>query len=330
MAKIEKLTPEQTAKFDFYVKKWLDIGLSTAECDFDKAVAAAKKCYTLKGLPEPKIFLGPFNSPYDSAVALALLHKWDGKKFKSNEELNKKLMAAVDEAVQSGKVPENLDFGSQIYGNHEYWLSYYDFFITECAVEGCEILEGLMEMSKVCGWWTPLANVCLFQHRPEQLHFDAENRIHNLNGPAIKYRGNSGKSDVYALHGIRVSEKVIKRQFTAADIDKESNVEVRRVMIDLYGQEKYLLDSKAEVVNVDDFGTLYSKDQSGDELLMMVKVVNSTPEEDGSFKDYFIRVDPKAYGGLKTAHAAVASTWRNRDGSMVFDRPERYDPEIQT
>lgn len=47
-------------------------------------------------------------------------------------------------------------------------------------------------------------------------------------------------------------------------------------------------------------------------------------------KDYFIRCDPKAYGGLKTAHAAVASTWRNADGSMLFEKPEDYNCEIES
>ena len=65
---------------------------------------------------------------------------------------------------------------------------------------------------------------------------------------------------------------------------------------------------------------------------MMVKVVNSTIEPDGTYKDYFIRVSPNAYGGLKTARAAVASTWRNNDAerSLVFKNPEDYNPDIET
>jgi hypothetical protein len=37
----------------------------------------------------------------------------------------------------------------------------------------------------------------------------------------------------------------------------------------------------------------------------MVKLRNSTREPDGSFKPYWLRVDPRC----ETAHAAVAWTW---------------------
>ena len=50
----------------------------------------------------------------------------------------------------------------------------------------------------------------------------------------------------------------------------------------------------------------------------MVKVVNSTPEPDGSFKDYFLRVPPD----MQTAHQAVAWT---------FDKTvATYQPVLQT
>lgn len=50
----------------------------------------------------------------------------------------------------------------------------------------------------------------------------------------------------------------------------------------------------------------------------MVKVVNSTPEPDGSYKDYFLRVPPT----ITTAHEAVAWTF----GKTA----ETYAPAIET
>ena len=132
---------------------------------------------------------------------------------------------------------------------------------------------------------------------------------HNETGPFCKWRDGSA---LYCHNGVRVPAYVIEspQTITVEDIEQETNAEVRRVKITKYGQEKFILDSKSDVVHTDDFGTLYKKSMSNDEPMMMVKVVNSTPEPDGSFKDYFIRVDPNAYGGLQTARAAVASTWR--------------------
>jgi len=51
--KITKLTPEQEARFPEFVKKWVDIGLSTEPADFDAATEAALKAYalTLDGNP---------------------------------------------------------------------------------------------------------------------------------------------------------------------------------------------------------------------------------------------------------------------------------------
>jgi hypothetical protein len=43
----------------------------------------------------------------------------------------------------------------------------------------------------------------------------------------------------------------------------------------------------------------------GDEPLVMVKVRNSTPEPDGAYKDYFLRVPPT----MRTAREAVAWTF---------------------
>jgi hypothetical protein len=60
-----------------------------------------------------------------------------------------------------------------------------------------------------------------------------------------------------------------------------------------YGQSRYLLDSGARRLAEDEFGALYRTEIPGDEPLVMVKVLNSTPEADGSSKPYFLRVHPE-------------------------------------
>jgi hypothetical protein len=107
-------------------------------------------------------------------------------------------------------------------------------------------------------------------------------------------------------------------RITVEEIEKEANVEVRRVMIDKYGQSRYITDSGAIEVHKDDWGTLYRKEIAEDEPLVAVKVVNSTPEPDGSSKDYWLRVPPTT----KTAREGVAWTFAQ-------DEPT-YAPEIET
>ena len=332
---IKELTKEQTDKFPVYIKKWIDIGTSTDVCNMKKCTEFAKIAYQKASLEEPKYFLGPFNNPLEAAYAEKIIPEIL-KGDITNKEANKTVLKMVNEFFAKDEnfeeVRKSLSVSNQIYGSMDAsWLSFYDFFKRECDIKECEMLDGLMKISEVCGWWTPLRSVALFQHRPKAIHFDDRDRIHNPNGPAIEFRG-STHCNVYAWHGIRVKQNIIEKKFTAADIDAEQNAEIRRVMVEIYGQAKYLLDSKSEVVATDDWGTIYKKTQAGDEDLVMVKVVNSTPEPDGSFKDYFIRVEPAAYNGdaAKIPLAAVASTWRNTDGSMIFKDYNQYDPEIET
>jgi hypothetical protein len=77
---------------------------------------------------------------------------------------------------------------------------------------------------------------------------------------------------------------------------------------------------------------LLVKEVKDDEPLVMIDMLNSTPEPDGTTKRYMLRVDPKAYGGeaTKDCHAAMASTWRNPDGTLVFAKPEHYKPIFES
>jgi hypothetical protein len=118
-----------------------------------------------------------------------------------------------------------------------------------------------------------------------------------------------------------VTRQIVEFPDTLAikQIEEEGNAEVRRVMIDRFGQERYIRDSGCRPIHVDDWGEIYSKEVSGDEPVVMVKVVNSTREPDGTFKNYWIRVHPELRPMLDsgelgppqkmTARNAVASTF---------------------
>ena len=57
--------------------------------------------------------------------------------------------------------------------------------------------------------------------------------------------------------------------------------------------------SNSEMVHCDDWGVLYRKKMDG-RIQYAIKVSNSTPEVDGSFKDYFLDVgDPVNYYGVR-------------------------------
>jgi len=179
-----------------------------------------------------------------------------------------------------------------VYGQHESgWLAWVDTF-RRAGVPNLERVEGLALVAHSAGWWWPFKGAVILTDRPERLERDERGRLHSEAGPAIRYRDGWG---IYAVHGVRVEPWIIDNpeQITAEKITKEENMEVRRVMLERYGAGRYLLDIKAEVLDASDYGTLYRAPMGEDEPLVMVKLVNSTPEPDGSFKDYWLRVNPE-------------------------------------
>lgn len=327
---ITSLTTEQEAMFPHYVEKWSAIGTNTKAIDPIITVNCINAVYANSDLPNPSC-IGPINNQYEAAIVEFLLTKYatEEREFKSEKDIKKTVMSDLSDILAKEKSEHPaLNMSNQIYGFQEYWLSYYDYFHNETILK-LDRIQPLIALSKCCGWWTPLGKYAIFQHCPLAIHRDADGELHNETGPAVEYRG-SEYANVWAVHGVRVPKRVINREYTWQDIDAETNAEVRRVMIDFYGTKEYILDSNAIELHSDDFGTLYMKEVAFGEAIMMVKVVNSTEEPDGSFKDYWLRVDPNAYGGVKTAKAAVASTWRNKDGSFVFENPNDYDCDIET
>jgi hypothetical protein len=140
--------------------------------------------------------------------------------------------------------------------------------------------------------------------RPECVHRDAQNRPHRTDGPFCRWRDGW---ELHYVHGVRVSPRVTRRQYVAADIDRESNAEVRRVMVDLYGAPRYLQESGAKLLHEDTFGgqprRLWRKDVDGDEPIVMAEVVNGT--HDGLWSGGTQCAPCKGSGCARCEHAGV-------------------------
>lgn len=162
---------------------------------------------------------------------------------------------------------------------------------------------------------------------------EGRKRLHNATGPTLR----CDLENLYFWHGVMVPAFVVVRPdwITVKHIDTEQNAEVRRVMMERYGYARYLRDSGATVVHelTADYpmiglktARLLRKEVPGDETIVMVDLLNSTPEPDGSVKRYTLRVDPNAYDAeaSRDCRAAVASTWRKADGSLAFAKPADY------
>ena len=164
-------------------------------------------------------------------------------------------------------------------------------------------------------------SVCFISERPAKLEVDGQNRWHHDSQAAVKFRD---QFSIYAWHGVSVPGDLIEHpeKITVERIEQEENAEIRRVMMERYGLSKYILDSGAQIIHQDQYGTLFRKDHRVDQddfddgikvrntrrtrrmrqdeninALVMVRLINSSPEEDGTFKEYFLRVPPN----MKTA-----------------------------
>ena len=186
-----------------------------------------------------------------------------------------------------------------------YWIAHYlfphNFLRPMHTDEQVALLTGWATIAKNAFWWYPFEGICFVCDRPDEYHFDEQWRLHNPDGAAVRF---SDGYSLFAVHGVMLPAWIIEqpKNITVDKICDEQNAEIRRVMIDKYGQARYLTDSGAELVHSDGYGDLYRAVVPEDEPLVMVKVVNSTPERDGSYKDYFIRVPPDT----RTAEQAVA------------------------
>jgi len=188
-----------------------------------------------------------------------------------------------------------------------YWVSFYHFSEFIGAKFGKKTSNGLdvwKRITRSCHWFYPFNDFCLISDKPQSLSRDEQGRLHSLNSAALSYP--DGWS-IYAVHGVRVPESVIMRPsaITVDKITNEQNAEIRRVMLDKFGWDRYLVESGAKAIHQDNYGTLYRAELPDDEPLVMVRVTNSTPEPDGSFKDYFLRVPPN----ITRADEAVAWTF---------------------
>ena len=174
-------------------------------------------------------------------------------------------------------------------------------------------LDLWIEQSRYCHWWWPYKGIVLASDHPTEIHIDDSGRLHNETAQAITYSDGWG---LYAWHGLRVSEELITQPISIKQINKETNAELKRVMMERYGFAKYLTDAGAKPVSKDKYGELYKLPNA---QFPVVKVINSSPEPDGSYKEYVLTA---ARRDVKSAHEAVAS--------LVGLSAANYNPVIET
>ncbi|MEU3300026.1 DUF6745 domain-containing protein [Streptomyces sp. NPDC006678] len=165
-------------------------------------------------------------------------------------------------------------------------------------------LTGLARVAEHAGWWWPFEKAVVICERPVELHRDEAGRLDRGDGPALAF---SDGFELHAWRGMPVPAAFLAglATLTPERIRAEENAELRRVMLEFYGYDRYLSESDARPVHRDETGVLWRIALDDDEDVTMVEVVNSTPEPDGTHKTYWLRVPPTT----GTAKEGVAWTF---------------------
>jgi len=357
MSWIKELTFKQERRLEEYRDQWISYGLSTEPANKPMAEDAVLEIYDRTGLARPKIVWcqSPLELYYakeqeglawhpDKSVSNYPLHP--GLHRKIEEAWWKWRIAGYDVEFKGAATSLASRYRREIqkcWDNVGLIINRQAILWEESCFEGqfmagqyfsrgwipdvlgsdlgiAPYKDAFARVAKSAGFWYPVRNTCYICDRPESIKMEATRhttiigRLHNTDGPAVKYRDGWG---VYSIHGVIFHQDTFTQPIKLDRIVHEGNVEARRLLIEMYGHGNYLRDMKAQRLHRDDWGTLWSLADSVLGQLVMVEVVNSTPEMDGTFKNYFLRVDPRC----KTAKEAIASTF----GLLE----EEYNPQIQ-
>ncbi len=191
-------------------------------------------------------------------------------------------------------------------GPHELsWLGVCEYFRNVLGLaEETEPLRGLWQVAASAGWLQPHEQTCYLAERPTILRGDAQDRLHDASGPALRFP--DGWS-VWAWKGVEVPRRIIEQPetITPAAIEAEINVQVRRCMIEIMTPERYVALGGAVRVAEDQAGVLWRRQWLSSDAWAAVEVVNATPEPDGTRRHFFLQVP----ANIRTPREAVAWTY---------------------
>lgn len=196
------------------------------------------------------------------------------------------------------------------------WLAWADWGRRVGLIPPGGKTDSILTIMERCTTFLPFPDACLLLSRPSRIKRDGEGRLHSMEGEAI---GWPVHEPWYFFRGRPIAAGLACKSAPLAQLIADvRDASLQREMIDWYGEARFAVEA-ADDVKTDDFGTLYWVQLNGNEDFAVVRVLNSTPEPDGTFKDYFIRVPH----WVQTPREAVAWTFG-------FNDARAYAPVAQT
>lgn len=235
MKKITELTQEQNALMATVRDEWIEIALcGDSSINTEDVEAGIAFIYSLAKLAKPHVVIT--DSPFVSVMAARVLG--------AKDVLNTNYMGL---------------------GYWSGWSSYYDFFerIGVPGVAGFEPLQKWLRFIRAGVWDVLLFERLAFvSRRPELVKKDDQGRLHNPDGPAVRFR--DGFS-VHAWRGTTVPAEWIesKDRVDPSVGLTHPNIEQRRAFCEILGWDRVLANLKPRVIQEDkdpQIGTLIEVD----------------------------------------------------------------------
>jgi hypothetical protein len=186
-------------------------------------------------------------------------------------------------------------------------------------------VTALGDVCRTCGWSVMLDKVAVVSDRPVTISVQSLEMRASRAGAMHSYRDGF---QIRAHQGVLLPAWLIAspHRVTVQHIERENNLEMRRLLLEAMGIERYLSKSKAKKIAQDETGILWQRALSTRQQewrpelqpMTFVEVKNGTREPDGRFKRYFLRVPP----WVQSAREAVGWTYGLSE--------EEYQPTLRT
>lgn len=280
---ITSLTKEQTDKFDWYVKKYTELGLTTTQMTLEEAEKDFKDFQTeilQRKNPAP---VSLYKSPTECWARVQEIKKTKNMKFIWPY------------------------FDCQFWAD---WFGFYDYMKNELGIKySCDKEYEILKRCQRYGMVFPLDEECIVCQPPTLMKTN-KSGIHCENGPATVY---SDDTKIYALNGVIMDKKYVmaeSHEISPEDILKEKNVEVRRELLRKVGIESMFERLPHKLLDKRDEYELYSVDLN--DTIKNAKYLKMTNPSIGVF--HMEGVDP----GCDTVKDALL--WRN---SNLFENADK-------
>ena len=324
MQKIVNLTPEQEAYLPMFRQEWLNVGLSTARVDKERASAAVKALYLAAGEQEPVVM--HFDSPAQCILAINFFRHFKiGAEDRAN--LGDNLGANLRDNLRAN-LGDNLgaNLGANLRDNLSYvetwfwggqdapWLAFYEFGRKIGVKYDKEAhLDAYLEYARSCGWMYAYKGIAFVSDRPTVISKDDQTRLHSETGPAVEF---SDGYAIHAWHGTTIPREWIedKANLSAKTALTWANIEQRRAALEIVGWHNVLRELNAKVIDEDgdpEIGTLLEVRLP--DLDRPTKILRARC---GTGREFAMPVPPH----VTTALEANAGSYRFRVGE--FSKPE--------